>query len=461
MAVTHDCIVIGSGPAGSAAAMTLARWGRDVLLVHDGQRAKHVFHETILDGAFRRLKSMGLGALVQEKQWQGTTQHGMIWGSDEVRMRDLPTDRHPGLKVDRAAFDVRLLSEAIHAGATVLQARVVSIECDDQPRIKTTAGTIRAQTIICCTGRRTTSRLLPVKIEAKGPPTIAMTALIKNSAEDKDRTLIEAVRGGWFWRLPRSDGQLAVTLFADLFQTRQENDDTWQRACDNAISWTSSEPISPTAATVFTTQFRTGPDNIFLAGDAVSSTDPLSSQGIEKALFSGEEAAYAANTVIADTASATELTEYLQQHERGLFQAYERDTALWYSREARFEGSPFWTARRAPAGTAPPPSPLPLVMMKSNDLKVADSFERDNRCLKKMSGWATKRHPRPITHVGRTELAPLLEIFTCPRTLREAEDLARSDPRLIHLRPSSLQEICTVLYQLGLIAAADPQQDAQ
>ncbi len=456
----HDCIVVGAGPAGCASAMTLARWGRNVLLVHDGQGTNHVFEETILDGAFPRLSAMGLGRIIEEPEWQGTSEHAVIWGSDELRLREQPQGRHPGLKVNRKAFDERLRTEAIAAGAKEVEARVLSIQGTEPPHIVTTAGVLSAQTIICCTGRRTTSRLLSMHEKTVGPLTVAMTALSPLNESDRDRTLIEAVRDGWFWRLPRGDGQLAITLFADLQTTRDGNRDTWNRACRDAISWPRNTTFLPTATTVFVPRLRAGPDGVFLAGDAASSADPLSSQGIEKALFSAEEAAYAANTALETTISKSDLNGHLQHHEHGLFELHKRQTAEWYRRETRFEDAPFWKTRQTATEVNDAPGPLPSLMVKTPNLSTAQILVRENCVLTPLDGYTSGTHA-PIARIGPHGVSTLLELFEHPQTLQGAGALASKNPMHVAFRPSTLRSACRTLFEFGLIKDASAQQDAQ
>jgi hypothetical protein len=80
-------------------------------------------------------------------------------------------------------------------------------------------------------------------------------------------------------------------------------------------------------------------------GDAALSFDPLSSQGLLNALYSGLAAAESAERRLAGDADA--LPQYLDCLARVLT-AYRANLARWYRVETRWTNSPFWKRRRRP-----------------------------------------------------------------------------------------------------------------
>src|SRR5262249_19282813 len=65
---------------------------------------------------------------------------------------------------------------------------------------------------------------------------------------------------------------------------------------------------------------------VLLAGDAAASLDPLSSQGIEKAIASAEQAALAASTLLEGRVEAALVHEHLRVWNRRLWRAPARAT---------------------------------------------------------------------------------------------------------------------------------------
>jgi flavin-dependent dehydrogenase len=86
------------------------------------------------------------------------------------------------------------------------------------------------------------------------------------------------------------------------------------------------------------------------AGDASMTFDPLSSQGLLHALFTGLAAAEAADSYLSDDSGA--LDRY-QQLMHGVQRAYRRHLTSWYSSEVRWPSGPFWRRRAAPKPMSP------------------------------------------------------------------------------------------------------------
>jgi flavin-dependent dehydrogenase len=77
-------------------------------------------------------------------------------------------------------------------------------------------------------------------------------------------------------------------------------------------------------------------------GDAATTFDPLSSQGVCKGLHSGVMASYAIGDYFKGSSSSLDKYEAILSRE---FEAYLNTRADYYSQERRFEHSPFWQRR--------------------------------------------------------------------------------------------------------------------
>jgi flavin-dependent dehydrogenase len=120
-----EVVIIGAGPAGSTAAILLARAGWSVALIErqDFPRRK-VCGECIAASNLPLLQSLGIGAALQGRAGAPLRQVALMRGERQI-VADLPAaaDReHPwGRALGRATLDALLLEQARLAGAHVLQ----------------------------------------------------------------------------------------------------------------------------------------------------------------------------------------------------------------------------------------------------------------------------------------------------------------------------------------------------
>ena len=105
-----------------------------------------------------------------------------------------------------------------------------------------------------------------------------------------------------------------------------------------------SEP-EITAANSARLDHMTG-DGWIAAGDAAISFDPLSSQGIFNALYSGLKAGRALESHLSGKPSALELYD---RHLTSIYDAYFQNCTMFYRYERRWPASTFWKRRWNPA----------------------------------------------------------------------------------------------------------------
>lgn len=121
----HDVIVVGAGPAGSAAATILAQHGHDVLLL---DRATFPREKPCGDGissnAIQELVHIGAWEKVQAAHFHPTYQTRSVAPDGGMVEVEHPTNQHHGVVAPRASFD-RLLKE--HAEQYGAQFRVAQV----------------------------------------------------------------------------------------------------------------------------------------------------------------------------------------------------------------------------------------------------------------------------------------------------------------------------------------------
>lgn len=139
----YDTIVVGAGPAGSAAATVLARSGRRVLLLEkDDLPRPKVCGEFLSSAAVDRLEELGARARLEELGPERIDRGSISWPDGPSVPFRLPA---PALGVSRYSLDHLLACGARQEGAEVwLGARVVSVSLEDSPGRRFRVRLIRA-----------------------------------------------------------------------------------------------------------------------------------------------------------------------------------------------------------------------------------------------------------------------------------------------------------------------------
>jgi flavin-dependent dehydrogenase len=273
-------------------------------------------------------------------------------------MRD--RDGH-GWHLDRARFDAWLRRVAIARGAMlVAPARLVSIRCGSgcwHVQLATDHGRMNLITAVAIDAggraaplgrhlgaeRRATDRLVCGWVHGRA----------RSSARGAGLTTIEAVKDGWWYTSPVPNGRrvLAFLTDSDLAAAQIAHDsvelarhasETHEISAILAESEFAPSHGGLTAAHSSTLDPCAGAGWI-AAGDASMTFDPLSSQGLLHALFTGLAAAETANAWLAGQVDAP--ARY-QQLMAGIRHAYRHNLAFFYAEEERWPAAPFWQRRQ-------------------------------------------------------------------------------------------------------------------
>ncbi len=120
MTATYDGIIIGAGPAGSSAAILLARAGWSVALLEaKAFPRRKVCGECIAASNLPLLEVLGVGAEIRRRAGP-ELRRVALWRGGERISAPLPahTDRHPwGYALGRESLDALLLARARSSGA--------------------------------------------------------------------------------------------------------------------------------------------------------------------------------------------------------------------------------------------------------------------------------------------------------------------------------------------------------
>lgn len=357
-----DVAVLGGGPAGAAAALSLLAEAPSLrVVIVERSAAGPRVGEALHPGAQALLARLGVWEAFLAGAHAPAWGTAACWGEGEPAANDFlfhPAGR--GWHLDRARFDALLLERARQRGARVLvPARVAScgradggwelgLEVDGERR------RLAARFAIDATGRRAAfARRQGARLVAADRlvGAVVFSEQAAGSADTPAVTLVEATAEGWWYSAPLPGGRLVAAFMTDA---------DLAGALREPAGWAARLADAPhTAARLAGTRALGGPRLVAArsqrldraagpgwaaAGDAASAFDPLSSQGIVKALRSGTWAAWAALDWLRGEPAGVEKLQLLVEQE---FAAYLEVRAEVYGAEGRFRDEAFWRRRAA------------------------------------------------------------------------------------------------------------------
>lgn len=354
-----DVVVLGGGPAGSAAAIELAKHGRRVVVLERSFYDDVRIGETIPPLAGQWLQRLGVRDVI------GSVPH--LPAAGVVRLWDSPVpladpltfanERH-GWHVDRRRFDARLAEAAEMTGAVVHRgAAAVSCESlsDRAWRVQFNSrgrrGDVEATWLIDATGRRSWF------LRRHGVRAAVLDRLVgllgyggpRTSGDDSD-LFVEGTASGWWYSAPLP-GERAVAAFmtdSDLIPRDGRGMKAFweeQRSRSEFIS-----RLHAPAASLRTVVARTVRSDSVAAeqwvavGDAAMALDPLFGLGVCEALASGWRCARALLDAFAGETTAA--SKY-QSWSESRYRDYLAQRGRIYAGVRRWPNSAFWQRRQS------------------------------------------------------------------------------------------------------------------
>ncbi|MEN9867706.1 MAG: hypothetical protein RL748_3296 [Pseudomonadota bacterium] len=354
-------VIVGSGPAGSAAALTLRRYApqMQVILLTDSEKnGVQAVGETLSPGVLPLLDYIGLRSEFLAAGHLPAGGTASAWGMPEAIERNyIFTGQGQGWHLDRAAFDAWLLAQAQSAGSTICHGRMSGVErLDAGWTLNLTSSAsekLQAGFLIDATGRSAAlARHMGASID-KHDTLVAMARWYTHDSTQKsaEGALVEGCSDGW-WYSATLPGGRAVAMYmsdADNFKGgAAAREQGWQSAFSQApltrqrmSGWrVHGDPVLRPANSQCTSQVAG--EAWLAAGDAAAAFDPLASLGIGFALRSGMEAArVAVQAMGGDTGANQAYTDSLHR----LYADYRFRLRRIYQSERRWPASAFWHRR--------------------------------------------------------------------------------------------------------------------
>lgn len=356
-----DVAILGGGPGGTATALALCQLGYSVIVAERSNYENIRIGETLPPGVRRLLVSLGVWDRFSAQDHAPSAGIRSAWGHAELYDNDFIRNPYGcGWHIDRARFDEMLALAAEEAGAHVrrgvqLMSCVhrgdgdwqLDIVSDGERKVLQTKFVVDATGRVARIARRQGVKRMIFD---------RLIAIVGFFAPTKERsashyTLIEASACGWWYSalLPNSRIITAYMTDADLDVASQKRlpwrwEDQLSRTTYTKarIDWRSSDAkLRVFAANTSRIERFTG-RNWLAVGDTAIAFDPLSSQGVYKALRSGLFAAQSINAHFTGVNSA--LLDYAVSTEEE-FRNYLNVRSYYYRRETRWPESIFWQRR--------------------------------------------------------------------------------------------------------------------
>ena len=357
-AVSSDVTIVGGGPGGSATAISLLAHAPalSVTLIEASHYEAPRIGESLPPLTRSILEPLNLWdafSALGARESFGTT---AVWGeatSSDNEFIFMPANT--GWQLDRTSFDAMLADEARKRGAVLMLGTSLrdAQRIDDGWRLGLSNGCqLSTRFVVDATGgsasfgRRAGARFVDLD------RLVGISRVFECDWSDS-RLRVEAVAHGWWYTagLPNGKRITCCVTDADLAQRlKLRETDVWQRQLATASTVANVTNVSRSCGsiTVRSTNSRlldpVVGDGWLAVGDAASRFDPLSSQGILKALRSGIFASYAIGDWLV-RGDASGLRRY-QRYVTEEFQSYSQTRLKYYRQEQRWPESEFWRRRQ-------------------------------------------------------------------------------------------------------------------
>lgn len=293
-----DVAVVGGGPAGTMAALHLARGGRRVVVLERSAYPREkVCGDALIADSQRVLERATLLREVESRALQTTFLR--LFSPSQIEVV-IPTRT---LVIKRIDFDEMLARAAVAAGAVVARGTVEKIEAGEPAsmRVRHLAAPLLARIVIVATGADV-RLLVPLGMVERSKPTVVAMRRYIRSREPVDQPLLSFDRclaPGYAWLFPLGGDEYNVGCGTAYGGTRADLAATLDRFLHDFA------PLRRFANGIFHMQpvkgaaLRCGlkgtaawhPPNVLAVGETIGATFPLTGEGIGKAMETGERAA--------------------------------------------------------------------------------------------------------------------------------------------------------------------------
>jgi flavin-dependent dehydrogenase len=369
-------LVVGGGPAGSIAALTLNKLGHEVELYERSVFPRYRIGESLLPGTMSLLYRLGLQEKINAAGFIKKPSATFLWGQDQAPWTFSFSTPHVAdwvfdhaIQVKREEFDALLLKEAQDRGVRVYSGtavRDVDVSSPDEVRLSVegpeVSGTVRGDYLVDASG---STSILVKKLGLRRFDdfyrSLAVWSYFKCpdpfTGDLKGTTYSITFEDGWVWMIPLKGDVYSVGIVVDQSKSTEIQQkgqaqffkDTLSK-CRRAMDILGDAEMVDEVRIVRdwsydTTTYSAG--RFFLAGDAACFTDPLFSQGVHLAAQSAVSAAAAIDRLQTHPDEADSIHQWYGKAYGETYEQYHEFLASFYTFASFTEpSSEFWRRRR-------------------------------------------------------------------------------------------------------------------
>ncbi|MEN2990003.1 NAD(P)/FAD-dependent oxidoreductase [Tistrella sp. BH-R2-4] len=376
--MSDPVLIIGAGPAGCVAALTLRRRGREVILLERASEPAYKIGESLLPGTLSLLDRLGLMDRINERGFVSKPSATFVWGMGQAPWtfsfatpRPEPWIYDHAIQVYRQEFDGLLLDAARDAGVDVRMGHAVTtIDYDHSDGVLVRARTVEGDHevvlpgsyVVDATGQNgLIARELNLRRYDEFYRSLAVwnyyPAIRKFTGDLDGTTFSITFEKGWVWMIPLKDGTYSVGAVVDVDNAGDIHETGRQAFLDQCLR-SAPEVASivdlddPRAEPRIIREWSYNAEKMsvgraFLAGDSACFTDPLFSQGVHLATQSGVYAGAAIDFLLDNPDRADDIHAWYDAAYRESYSQYHEFLASFYSYASEvMPASTFWSKRR-------------------------------------------------------------------------------------------------------------------
>jgi flavin-dependent dehydrogenase len=368
--------IIGAGPSGSSAALTLNKLGHEAVVFERGTFPRYSVGESFLPGSLSIFNRLGLEEKIKKAGFIRKPSATFLWGKGEVPWtfsfttpRTAPWVLDHAIQVDREEFDLMLVDEVRERGVPVhMNTPVTAVDISDPDRVAVTyrsSGETRTESFDYVIDAGGSSGPLARQLKKRRYDEYFRSFAIWsyfNKADPfegdlKGTTYSITFEDGWAWLIPQKDDVYSVGLVVDRSKAEEVKKRGYEEfytstlaKADRAMAILDGAEQCDKVRIIHdwsydSEQYSGG--RWFLCGDAACFTDPLFSQGVQMAAQSAVSAAAGIDRIAAHGDEAETVHQWYNRAYNETYEKYHEFLAAFYTMASFSEpDSEFWAKRR-------------------------------------------------------------------------------------------------------------------